>query len=98
MLDILTIVTLLAGYTLILVIGAKLGAGPDLLNGLFTYQDMPLDRAASRRPISRHSCSATRGTPPPAPDAWLPRLDSRGRIGPWPMTSRSSRWSSASRP
>ncbi len=41
MLDILTIVTLLAGYTLILVIGAKLGAGPDSLNGLFTYQDMP---------------------------------------------------------
>jgi hypothetical protein len=41
MFDVLTILTLFAGYILILVVGAKLGAGTDSLAGLFTYRGIP---------------------------------------------------------
>ena len=40
--DILTVLTVLAGFAFVIVVGAKLGAGsPESLAGLFVYQDMP---------------------------------------------------------
>ena len=45
MLDALTLVSVFAGFLLIIVVGHKLGAGaPDSLAGLFMFQDEPRPR------------------------------------------------------
>ena len=45
MLDALTVISLFAGFLLIIVVGHKLGAGtPHALSGLFMYQDDPRPR------------------------------------------------------
>jgi hypothetical protein len=52
MIDALTILSVFAGFLLIIVVGAKLGGGaPGSLTGLFMFQDDPLPRGVQENDL-----------------------------------------------